>query len=635
MRLDAKHRRESAGFILASCATIALSAVVCAGKRSGQLKDENSFDSRLARSVAVSLKHASMTEVCTELTRQTGVNILAGRNVRDENVTIFVKSRPAREVMHEISQVFGFSWEVNGESGRYTYRLKQDTASEIAEEKLRSDDIAAAIQALTKKVQRKQATQYKPLDLSKAIFADLLPDELERLQSGKLLTMATSGSASGEDLIDPDISKELIVSMGGVKPWMEGFYMATGDLTDRAAIPFSSMKDAGATVGFRLKVTEFGGASVSTDFTAHGTTDKGAPVGTNFTEELGSVKGVAEEPIENAKSNAALRDRAGMDQIVTVSPRPSISISRQGENPTPPDDHTIANTFASYRFIPGLQPPRPFMSSDDYWQAIHDSTGKDVIADSYSRLFKLTEDHGSVFDVLSRGCDQMHYLWSVSDGFFVGRSKAFYWQRTSEVPKARLLAWSKRRLAKGFLPLENVLEMAEQTDRQLDSIEVGKTIVYQWMLPEWGIPSRPRWTLAKEPVRPICRFLGTLAPDQLESIVEGKLKVSAIPRDLVDMVASLGAVPSDTILGVDYVPPGKYFWNPIFELNKETVHTDLIIGNTQEEVEAEVHRRYPERPTGEVTLSNDGTLGLIIQTSKQTYMDGDSCFNRGHRGPGS
>jgi len=76
-------------------------------------------DARLVRNVSLGVKHASMVEVCDELARQTGVHIGAGRNVRDENVTIFVKPRPAREVMREISRVFGFVWEREGEDGNY------------------------------------------------------------------------------------------------------------------------------------------------------------------------------------------------------------------------------------------------------------------------------------------------------------------------------------------------------------------------------------------------------------------------------------------------------------------------------------------------------------------------------------
>jgi len=585
-------------------------------------------DSRLVHNVSISLKHASMTEACAELARQTGVSITAGRNVRDENVTLYVSPRPAREVMRQVSAVFGFIWEREGEEGRYSYRLKQDAASEVAEERLRNDDISAAVQSLAKTVKGGTETKNRELNICKQIFAELLPDELQRVESGDVVTMTTSGSGGGEDILDPQTSADLLGTMGGIRPWKDSYL--PGRPEEPGYIPYTQMKDPAATVGFHLKISEFGGASLSADMSAHGSTGNFKSAGYGHVNALGSVKGVAEARVDNGKLNAAYRSKEGMNREINLSPRPTVPIAEQGEAPPKPELNTIASLMASYRLIKELQPPRPYMTSDDYWQAVHEATGRDVIADSFSRLFSLEEQHGTLFDVLCNGCDQMHYRWSLDSNFIVGRSRAYYWQRISEVPKSRLVNWAKQRRAQGFLPLEGAIEMSEMTDRQLDSIEVGKAIVNQWRLPEWGIPSRPMWTL-HDPVRPILRQLAVIGPDKLALMKVDKLSLSMLSRTEAEGM-SLATTDSSAILGVNYVPPGKYFWNPLFEMGKETVHTDLIIGDTAEEVETEVHKRYPERPMGEVTLS-DGTLSLVVQTSQNSYSIGDYRFGVGHRGP--
>ena len=231
----------------------------------------------------------------------------------------------------------------------------------------------------------------------------------------------------------------------------------------------------------------------------------------------------------------------------------------------------------------------------------------------------------------------MHYRWKVDEGFLVGRSCSHSWQRINEVPKRTLVRWQAHRKSKVYLPLRDVLEMAQLHDRQLDSVELGKAVVNLWKLPEWGIPSRPLWPGQAEPVRPVARFLAALPDPLLQAGEEGSLLVRDIPHGIMQMLnfpgsAGEGDYSGEAAMGIEYVPPGKYYWSPLFEYGKETPHYDLIVGDTEESVQREIHRRYPDRPEDEVTLS-DGFLALLFRTQNRVHELGDKRFAMGHRQP--
>lgn len=407
-------------------------------------QEANVVDSRLVHNVSLAMKHASMSEVCKELQRQTGVRIAAGRNVRDDNGTLYVTSRPAREVLREISRVFGFMWEREGENGTYSYRLKQDTAAEIAEERLRNDDVAKAIQSLTRRVRIQAQSSQNLVDLCRQVFAELLPDEFDMLRSGVPVEIGTKTGRNKEQL-DQSISSALLAEAGGIKPYKESFLQASRD--DPDVIPFSKMKNSGVSVTLKMRISEFGGASLHASVDAYGSTDAFPKCRTNMQFTLGKVDGIAETPVSNTDKNLTLRSSPEMIRRVVVEPRPSTPEAEQRADSTlVPGPLGMSADYASYLSSAGLQPPHPFMTSDDFWQAVHEATGQDIIADSFSRLFKLSKYQGQLFLVLSQACDAMHMKWSVDEGWLVGRSSAYYWQRTNEVPMDRLRQWARLRL---------------------------------------------------------------------------------------------------------------------------------------------------------------------------------------------
>jgi len=576
-------------------------------------KQRNISDARLYKEITLSLKYASMDELCAELKRQTGVDITAGRNVADDNVTIFIGSRPVREVMREISRVFGFIWERNGSEGAYTYMLKQDTAAQIAEEKLRNDDVSKSIETLSRNM-RMSAVDMNP---AQSAFQSLSLGEMDILRTGRELRLGSPNMEGLRDgLLAPSLVKQLLRSGGARKDG--DVYMAYNGEIQSDMIPFEKLEDPSAGVFLQLRVTELGGAFLSGNTYIHGKNPDGSHTVGGLPFDIGHTPGPGEAPLNNAKDNQACKSSPGFDAEADIAPNPTVPVDEQGTDPEPLRFGTITELIGSYRTLPALQPPRPFMNSADVWQAIHEKTKKDIVADSFSRLFPLHTYKGSLYSVLSNACDEMHYRWRLDEGFITGRSATFHWQRLNEVPKRNLVYWQALKAQNGWLPLKGVLAMSQMTDRQLDSYEVGKAIAHQWKLDEWGIPSRPH--LPRDVVRKLCRFLAGLPADKLARAEKGTLVLSDLPEGALNGL-SFGPTTPDTVLRIDYVPPGKYYWAPFFEQGKEEPHDDLIFADTAETVLREVNKRYPKTDKTQVSLSN-GLLDVLLQKVPETPYSG-------------
>src|SRR5438876_3557933 len=107
------------------------SAPPVAGAAPGAPKQEK--DPRLLHKVTLQQKGVALSDFCAELQAQTGVELSASRAVADEKVTVFVKDRPARDVMREVARLFNDFWSRSGSEGKYRYMLDQDLKSQLAE----------------------------------------------------------------------------------------------------------------------------------------------------------------------------------------------------------------------------------------------------------------------------------------------------------------------------------------------------------------------------------------------------------------------------------------------------------------------------------------------------------------------
>ncbi|OFX16308.1 MAG: hypothetical protein A2Z18_07720 [Armatimonadetes bacterium RBG_16_58_9] len=114
-------------------------------------------DPRLDRAVTYDAKGITLTQVCADLTRKTGVILAAGTDdadwtVYDRKIIAHVNEMKLRDLMRETASIVRFDWAREGESGDWTYRLHQTDEQRREEQSLRS----AAEDAATRKFREKR-----------------------------------------------------------------------------------------------------------------------------------------------------------------------------------------------------------------------------------------------------------------------------------------------------------------------------------------------------------------------------------------------------------------------------------------------------------------------------------------------
>ena len=79
-------------------------------------------DARLARKVRLGVKAIALSELCKQLSEETGIVLTTSPRVADDNVTLFCNPRPLRDIMRQLSAHFGFQWQREGQEGASVYR---------------------------------------------------------------------------------------------------------------------------------------------------------------------------------------------------------------------------------------------------------------------------------------------------------------------------------------------------------------------------------------------------------------------------------------------------------------------------------------------------------------------------------
>ncbi|HLK58029.1 MAG TPA: zf-HC2 domain-containing protein, partial [Chthonomonadaceae bacterium] len=205
-------------------------------------------DARLDKKVDLAVKGIAFIDLCKQLSAATGIQLRAARNVADEKVTIFCEQQPLREIMRQITHVFGYTWERSGEENAFQYLLSQSVKLQIAEQTLRDQDLSAALAGLDKALEvykplqelsqqelmerLRAAQQPIPDDLKREetslqkagapgaliaveMFNQLTPAERGALLNGQELEFKT-GDGNGPGVLSQEMSRRLLESFGEV-----------------------------------------------------------------------------------------------------------------------------------------------------------------------------------------------------------------------------------------------------------------------------------------------------------------------------------------------------------------------------------------------------------------------------------
>ncbi len=83
-------------------------------------------DKRLDQKIKVFVKGMNLKELFAALSDKTGVRLTAKREIWGDRAIIYFHNRPIRDVMTEISALYGYHWVVSGKQGAYSYELCED-----------------------------------------------------------------------------------------------------------------------------------------------------------------------------------------------------------------------------------------------------------------------------------------------------------------------------------------------------------------------------------------------------------------------------------------------------------------------------------------------------------------------------
>lgn len=94
-------------------------------------------DKRLDVKVKVCCKSRNLKEIFADLSAKTGVKITTAREVSSQRPIAYFHDRSLRDVMMEVSGLYGYHWLISGKEGAYQYEIFEDTRHANRREELR------------------------------------------------------------------------------------------------------------------------------------------------------------------------------------------------------------------------------------------------------------------------------------------------------------------------------------------------------------------------------------------------------------------------------------------------------------------------------------------------------------------
>ena len=597
-------------------------------------------DTRLFRKVTLAEKGESVATVCAHLQTQTGVKMQGSRDVQDEKLTIFVREVPARDVLRAIARLFGYAWRRTGEEGKFRYALGQDLRSQFAEEEMRSRDTNAALLALDEEMKKRLTQGEKQKDWGYVqLYDQLTPADSLALRGGATVEFDPD-SPQAERQVSPEIQHLLLP--GGADFSIDENSDNWLSLDGKRGVPYS--KFAGTRVGASYSVSHSELGQLELQATPRymlwlpkiGKSRLG--IYGEFPQTLATGKNPSSANPNNAKWNAALANLPTFKRIVTLQPKHACHGKRLDKDDDPMTPNRPAATVEDLVFQPKTY-FRQHMESSDVWEEIHKKTGMPIVADYYSRLYPADVGNAegkTLFTALCHAADGLGVRWKKDGDFLLCRSTSYFWDKQKEVPRRLLDRWLLDSRSKEGLPLDDLLEMANCSDVQLDSLRVALTLFDCWGLNEWervsiGRDGRMDSIFGGPDYRTFARYLSTLPPDVRAAFLrpEGCEVDTLLPaqKQELERILESNQWGFGNRICVSYVPCGQYVWNPApgSPFTEGIIALRVVSGRTPEEALAAAQKIDPTATAAHIHLSRS----VFAIT---TYNDKGKAWVRGTPG---
>lgn len=592
-------------------------------------------DARLTRHVTLGVKALAFSDLCRQLSEQTGIEIGAGRSVADDKVTLFCDDQPLRDVMRQINHVFGFVWgrsgqeqsDDSGKPGAYRYELTQDLRSQLLEEEMRSQDLHAALLDIDARMRNEPPKPGSLESLAATVYHALSPADLAALRAGQTVTFNGWSNDPAHRLPD-DLNKSVVHTFPRIE-------------TDKGAM--NEWPGINGQITLRVDRSEVGQLSLVANIGIHQVEPNGY-VGQGVTGD--HVLAVGQSPTvsqpDNRHRNESLRPSSVFEKLVSLHPRHHCPADDQSSSSSGAAEDTYPNHGAESearidRYARGVR-GQAHVWSADVWEEVHRETGLPIVADSFMRLYpadRVTMERVPLFEALNRLGDAMRVRWRMEDGFLQARSTSFVWDRLKEVPNRLLERWHADSKANQGLPLRDFLQMANLTDEQLDSVVVGDVMVECWGLKERDLlqntaggysPRSFARVLADmsaaeraQLFRPEGATVSGLAQAHRQRLFAIFLKDRPYLTDELDQVA---AQFGSWRFRIDYVPSGRYVWEPYLPPDQQmsAFRQPVASGTTAESALTEARKQDPNAASSDIVRSSGAFAVTQLNAQGQAFV---------------
>jgi hypothetical protein len=522
---------------------------LAAARRAWQA-EKTVVDARLVRKMTIGFKSLAFSDLCKQWTDETGIEFSAAKTVADDKITLFCKDKPLRDVMRQITQVFGFLWRRIGDAGSYRYELYQDLRGQLVEEELRNRDRNEALMALDKEMEKYR--KFKDLTPEQAramaetadpedkhaleqlggagwgaahLYFGLGGDQMSALRGGQEVKFSTSPDG-GQSEMPGSMRDSVLRSIPKAHVYQDsngrrGLTMGGDPPPGTTSVSPADLPGTQASASLKLNANELGqfeldgGAGFSlTDGTGANRNSMAAMM----SDTLATGVSPSVRKPENAKANKDLARDPALNAPVQTSLDPRYQLEDRRDHPG-----------------------GPRVTSADVLEALYKKTGMDIVADSFLRLYDPTETAiagKSLFDGLNRSCDAMRLRWTKADGWLRFRSASYFNDRLKEVPNRLLVRWQESRKANGLLTTEDLLQIAALSDAQLNAGAVAEAVQAIYGLKEWKLASTNN-------IRTHWRFLANLTPALRKTAFSEKgITFSQLPVGLQQQYVTVALGPS-------------------------------------------------------------------------------------------
>lgn len=469
-------------------------------------------DPRLEKKVTLHLKRTPLSGVLKELAKQTGATLDARSDLADEPAIVYATDQPAAEVMRQLAGMFGYRWMKTGAVGKPRYELFQDSQARAAEEALRHADV---LQAVRRGEERRRAgpapgQREREPDLvqepARGLIALLTTADWQALISGKTLRYSPQ-AGSGARPLPSVLAGKFAASVSG----KGGSLIRRTEAAKPASAPAAPNGPQLVRVAVWMEHSVSPRGSLWVRLQVQPSLIESHPAGLLRRQAFSDLGGTLPYPTPPQFDPAEAGRRWTADAL----------LGRTAAFPTPPA------TPASHRRT-NYGPKGPRLC--DLLPLVAEAYRCNLVADAYQTQPALQQPPREgetlpLYNALNAVAFPLA-TWTRQGAFIRVRSRAWYWERLSDVPDRVLQHWIAQLRDRRRLDLDDAATLTL-------SLRDEQALRFPLLLADAGLFLEPAMFLSggiEMGHRELLRAYGSLTPAQRQALrTGGTLSTDRLP----------------------------------------------------------------------------------------------------------